>query len=167
MGSLESRAVRPEFAIGSALYGRMLAVGEGVDTALNDVLSIGQANLEENLRRLDEAAAIVAPGKSVREAVAQVAANHPTADGLIPDVRDMLEEIRQALIDFDIVGLPSAERCQVTETPSYMRYAFAAMDSPGGLESVATEAFYYVTPVERGGVASSPSSVVVGVDQPI
>ena len=148
VGRLESRAVRPEFAIGSALYGRMLAVGEGVDVSLNDVLSIGQANLEENLRRLDEAASLVAPGKSVREAVAQVAANHPTADGLIPDVRDMLEEIRQSLIDFDIVGLPSAERCQVTETPSYMRYAFAAMDSPGGLESVATEAFYYVTPVE-------------------
>ena len=145
---LQARDVRPEFAIGSSMYGRMLAVGEGVNTALSDVLSIGQANLEENLRRLDEAASLVAPGKSVREAVALVSANHPTAAGLIPDVREMLEDIRQSLIDLDIIGLPSEERCQVTETPSYMRYAFAAMDSPGGLESVATEAFYYVTPVE-------------------
>ena len=145
---LLSRQVRPEFAIGSELYRRMLEVGEGVNTPLLDVLSIGQANLEQNLRRLDEAAARIAPGKPVREVVAQVAANHPTADGLIPDTRDMLEDIRQALIDHDIIGLPSEERCQVTETPSYMRYAFAAMDSPGGLEEVATEAFYYVTPVE-------------------
>ena len=148
MERLQARDVRPEFAIGSSMYGRMLAVGEGVNTALSDVLSIGQANLEENLRRLDEAASLVAPGKSVREAVALVSANHPTAAGLIPDVREMLEDIRQSLIDLDIIGLPSEERCQVTETPSYMRYAFAAMDSPGGLESVATEAFYYVTPVE-------------------
>ena len=145
---LQDRRTRPDFAIGSDLYRRMLEVGEGVNTPLSDVLSIGQANLEQNLRRLDEAAALVAPGKSVREAVAQVSVNHPTAERLIPETRDMLEDIRQALIDHDIIGVPSEERCQVTETPSYMRYAFAAMDSPGGLEEVATEAFYYVTPVE-------------------
>ena len=145
---LQARAARPEFAIGSQLYQRMLSVGEAVSTPLSGVLSIGQANLEQNLRRLDEAAAMVAPGKSVREAVALVSATHPTAEGLIPETQDMLEDIRQALIDHDIISLPSQERCQVTETPSYMRYAFAAMDSPGGLEEVATEAFYYVTPVE-------------------
>ena len=145
---IQARRIRPEFAIGSQLYQRMLSVGEAVDTPLSDVLSIGQANLEQNLRRLDEAAALVAPGKSVREAVAMVSASHPTAESLIPETRDMLEDIRQALIDHDIISLPSEERCQVTETPSYMRYAFAAMDSPGGLEQVATEAFYYVTPVE-------------------
>ncbi len=145
---LQDRRVRPEFAIGRDLYSRMLQVGEGVDTPLLDVLSIGQANLEQNLRRLDEAAALVAPGKSVREVVAQIAGNHPAADALIPETRAMLEDIRQALIDHDIISVPSEERCQVTETPSYMRYAFAAMDSPGGLEEVATEAFYYVTPVE-------------------
>ena len=150
---LLARRTRPDFAIGSRLYSRMLSVGEAVDTPLSDVLSIGQANLEQNLRRLDEAAARVlsqhgASGGSVREAVAMVSATHPTTDSLIPETRDMLEDIRQALIDHDIIGLPSEERCQVTETPSYMRYAFAAMDSPGGLEEVATEAFYYVTPVE-------------------
>ena len=145
---LQTRRTRPEFAIGRDLYRRMLEVGEGVNTPLLDVLSIGQANLEQNLRRLDEAAALVAPGMSVREAVAQVAANHPAAEALIPETQAMLEDIRQALIDHDIITVPSEERCQVTETPSYMRYAFAAMDSPGGLEEVATEAFYYVTPVE-------------------
>ena len=150
---LQARGTRPDFAIGRDLYSRMLHVGEGVDTPPLDVLSIGQANLEQNLRRLDEAAArflsqVGAPGKSVREAVAQVAANHPTAEALIPETRNMLEDIRQALIDHDIISVPSEERCQVTETPSFMRYAFAAMDSPGGLEEVATEAFYYVTPVE-------------------
>lgn len=152
-GRLQARSARPDFAIGSELYRRMLEVGEGVNVPLADVLSIGQANLEQNLRRLDEAAArfltrIGAPGRSVREAVAQVSANHPTAEALISETQAMLEDIRQALIDHDIIGLPSEERCRVTETPSYMRYAFAAMDAPGGLEEVATEAFYYVTPVE-------------------
>ena len=74
---LQARGTCPEFAIGSELYRRMLEIGEGVNTPLLDVLSIGQANLEQNLRRLDEAAARVAPGKSVREAVAQVGAIIP------------------------------------------------------------------------------------------
>jgi uncharacterized protein (DUF885 family) len=36
-------------------------------------------------------------------------------------------------------------RCRVQETPAHMRWAFAAMNSPGAFERVATEAFYYVT----------------------
>ena len=60
----------------------------------------------------------------------------------------MLEDIRQSLADYDIISLPSEDRCQVIETPAYMRYAFAAMDSAGALETQATESFYYVTPVE-------------------
>ena len=56
--------------------------------------------------------------------------------------------IRQSLIDFDVISVPSLDRCQVIETPTYMRYAFAAMDSAGALETLATESFYYVTPVE-------------------
>ena len=76
------------------------------------------------------------------------ARTHPTALGLIPDTRELLEDIRRALIDHDIVSLPSEDRCQVIETPTYMRYAFAAMDSAGALETEATESFYYVTPVE-------------------
>ncbi len=152
-GRIGSRKARPDFAIGSSLYHRMLSVGEAVGASLSDLLSIGQANLEQNLRQLDEAAGRVlsqrgAGGGSVRDAVNLVSVNHPTAENLIPDTRDLLEDIRQALIDHDIISLPSMERCQVTETPSYMRYAFAAMDSPGSLEQVATEAFYYVTPVE-------------------
>ena len=65
----------------------------------------------------------------------------------------MLEDIRQSLIDFDVISVPSEDRCQVIETPTYMRYAFAAMDSAGALETKATESFYYVTPVEEDWTA--------------
>ena len=60
----------------------------------------------------------------------------------------MLEGLRQVLIDLDIITVPSDDRCLVMETPTYMRYAFAAMDSAGAMETRATESFYYVTPVE-------------------
>ena len=144
-----ARAADSDFAIGGTLYSRMLATGEGLGLPLERVAAIGQANLEENLARLREVAASIAPDKSVQQIVDDISRTHPTAQGLIPDTRELLEDIRHALIDHDIISLPSEDRCQVIETPTYMRYAFAAMDSAGALETEATESFYYVTPVEE------------------
>ena len=136
------------FAIGSALYSGMLSTGEGLDAPLSQISAIGQANLEDNLAQIKELAQRIAPGRSVVEIVEEIGRNHPQADDLIPETRNMLEDIRQSLIDFDVISVPSEDRCQVIETPTYMRYAFAAMDSAGALETKAKESFYYVTPVE-------------------
>jgi len=109
---------------------------------------LGQADLERNLEQLAQVAESISPGRGVAEVVAQVSGSHPSAEELLPETRDMLEDIRQALLDLDLITIPSEDRCQVVETPAYMRYAFAAMDSAGALETRATESFYYVTPVE-------------------
>ena len=150
VASLRDRLQRApeEFAIGPRLYSAMLATGEGVTTPLSDLVNVGQANLQHNLDHLAEVAAAVGRGQSVRELVGEIARRHPAAERLIPETADMLEDIRQALLDLDLISIPSEDRCQVVETPTYMRYAFAAMDSPGSLETRATESFYYVTPVE-------------------
>jgi len=136
------------FAIGAELYSGMLATGEGLDAPLSRIAAIGQADLENNLARIKELAQSIAPGRSVSEIVEEIGRNHPQAQQLIPETRAMLEDIRQSLIDFDVITVPSEDRCQVIETPTYMRYAFAAMDSAGALETRSTESFYYVTPVE-------------------
>jgi len=48
-----------------------------------------------------------------------------------------------------IVTIPSEVRPRIEETPPYARSgSFASMDTPGAYETKATEAFYYVTPVE-------------------
>ena len=149
--SLEARKqhdASPPFAIGPQLYASMMSQGEGISVSLKQLEDVGQSNLEDNLARLAEVAGRIAPGRSARDMVADIGRNHPTADALIPDTKEMLEELRKALIDLDMLTVPSEDRCQVMETPTYMRYAFAAMDSAGALEEKATESFYYVTPVE-------------------
>jgi len=147
---LKARALQGEegFAIGPSLYAGMLATGEGLETPLSEIAAVGEANLADNLARIKDVTQTISPGKPVAAIVDDIGRNHPTAQSLIGDTRDMLEAIRQALIDFDIISVPSEDRCQVIETPTYMRYAFAAMDSAGALETKATESFYYVTPVE-------------------
>ncbi len=139
---------QPEFAIGRELYSSMLRTGEALNVPLDRLISLGEADLNENLRRLKDAAAAIDSGRGVREIVEEIGSHHPAASSLITETRDMLEEIRQSVIDLDLVSVPSEDRCLVVETPTYMRYAFAAMDSAGALEERATESFYYVTPVE-------------------
>ena len=140
---------RGDFAIGAKLYAGMLATGEGITASLAELGALGQANLDANLEQLAAAAEAVKPGWSIRETVADIGRRHPSPEGLIPETQDMLETIRRSLVDLDLISVPSDDRCQVMETPAYMRYAFAAMDSPGSLEERATESFYYVTPVEE------------------
>ena len=140
---------REDFAIGAKLYAGMLATGEGITASLAELGALGQANLDANLEQLAAAAEAVKPGWSIRETVADIGRRHPSPEGLIPETQDMLETIRRSLVDLDLISVPSDDRCQVMETPAYMRYAFAAMDSPGSLEERATESFYYVTPVEE------------------
>jgi uncharacterized protein (DUF885 family) len=53
------------------------------------------------------------------------------------------------VIDRKIITVPSDLRANVEETPRYLRAtSFASMDTPGPFETRATEAYYYVTPVE-------------------
>lgn len=137
------------FAIGSRNFAALLKYGEAVDMPLERLLDVGEADLRRNLARFAEVAASIDPHKSPRDVMAEIAADHPADHALIGETRDMLEDIRQFLIDNEIVSIPSEERCMTVATPSFMRWAFAALDFPGPYESNATETYYYVTPVEE------------------
>ena len=137
-----------DFAIGADSYTKMLATGEMVDLPVAQVLEVGRRNLAENQEKLRALAEQLTPGQGPAAAMALISAEHPTAESLIPDTANMLEKIRGYIIAEDLITVPSEVRCKVAPTPPYMRWGFAFMDSPGAFEQQATEAFYYVTPVE-------------------
>ncbi len=140
--------VKSAFALGRAKYERMLWAEHLAKVPIERLLDVGMADLEANKRAFIETADRVAPGKTPQEAVQVIAADHPAAESLIPDTQKMLEDIRAFLVDHDVVGLPSEERPIVMETPRFYRWSTAATSSPGALERVAKETFYYVTPVD-------------------
>ena len=137
-----------DFAMGAERYATMLSLGEMVDIPLVEIEAAGEAELRRHQASVREAAERIAPGKSLAEAIKVVTKDHPAAENLIDETRAMLEEIRSFTIEHDIASVISEVRAQVRETPAFMRWAFAAMDGPGPFEEVATESFYYVTPVE-------------------
>jgi uncharacterized protein (DUF885 family) len=135
-----------DYAIGAAMFSRLLRAGELVDLPLDMVLAIGERDLERNLEAAREAAGQIEPGQTPRKVAETLKHDHPSAGELIPYTRALLEEIRRFLIDRDIIGVPSEVRALVEPTPEFLRWAFAMMDTPGPFEKVATEAYYYVTP---------------------
>ena len=139
-----------DFALGEEKYQRMLAETEFVDLPPAKVLEIGLQKLKEEQAIFAEAAKKIDPNKPAIEVFKQIQNEHPTAENLIPDVAKNLEQIRKYVIERKLVKIPSDVRAQVKETPKYRRATtFASMDTPGPFEKKATEAYYYVTPVEK------------------
>jgi len=139
----------PNFALGEAKYQRWLTETELVDLPPAKVLEIGLAKLKEEQQTFADAAKIIDPNKSPAEVFKEIQKDHPAADNLIPDIAKNLDHIRGYVTEHKIVGIPPNAKAQVRETPQYDRAtSFASMDTPGPFEKKATEAFYYVTPVD-------------------
>jgi len=137
------------FSLGAARYQRWLTETELVDLPPEKILEIGLAKLKEEQQVLADSAKVIDPNKSPAEVFKQIQKEHPTAEKLIPDIAKTLDQIRAYVTEHKIVGIPPNAKAQVKETPQYDRAtSFASMDTPGPVEKKATEAFYYVTPVE-------------------
>ena len=138
------------FAIGAELFSKKLKYEEMVDTSLDRLLAIGEANLEKDYKAFVDTARLINPKRTPAQVMADISNDHPTEADLIPATRRTLAGIRQFLVDKKIIDLPNARFPKVEETPPYARSgSFASMDTPGAYETKATEAFYYVTPPEK------------------
>jgi len=115
-----------------------------------ELLAKGEANLAKDYAAFVATAKKIDPSKSPAAVMASLEDEHPAAPDLIPFVARRVEAARQFLVDKHIVTIPSEVRPEVLETPPFARFgSFASMDTPGAFETKATEAFYYVTPVEK------------------
>jgi uncharacterized protein (DUF885 family) len=134
------------YAIGAENFSKKLLYEEMVDSPLDRILAIGEANLERDHNAFIETARKIDASKPPKDVIQSLSKDHPTEASLIPDAKKTVDGIVQFIKDKKIVTIPSEVRPIITETPPY---AFASMDTPGPYETKATEAFYYVTPPEK------------------
>ncbi|PYJ81826.1 MAG: DUF885 domain-containing protein [Verrucomicrobia bacterium] len=138
------------YALGREKFQKMLRYGELIDLAPERILEIGMRELRREQQVFADTAKKIDPGKKPIEVFKEIQKDHPNEKGLIPDTKKDLEAIRRFVVDRRIVAIPSEVRARVEETPQYLRAtSFASMDTPGPFEAKATEAYYYVTPVEK------------------
>jgi uncharacterized protein (DUF885 family) len=138
-----------DYPLGREPYITLLKYGEMVTLSPEELLEIGMRELRSKQQVFAEAARIIDPKSKPVDVFKAIQKDHPTEQNLIPDTAKDLEMIRQFVIDHKVITLPSQVRAQVKETPQFLRAtSFASMDTPGPFEKKATEAYYYVTPVE-------------------
>jgi uncharacterized protein (DUF885 family) len=137
-----------KYALGREKYQRMLAA-EFIELTPERLLEVALKELRREQEIFADTARKIDVTKKPIEVAKLIQRDHPTAESLIPDTAKNLEAIRQFCVEKKIVTIPSTVRARVDETPQYLRAtSFASMDTPGPFETKATEAYYYVTPVE-------------------
>ncbi len=139
-------AMYDSFRLGEKLMSRFIKSSELIDDSLDTLLEKGRREIDRLTVELYKASAELDPSANPREVFHTfVETEHFNEQTLLKEVEQMLERIRSFVIANNLLAMPSEIRCRVEETPAHMRWAFAAMNSPGAFERVASEAFYYVT----------------------
>jgi hypothetical protein len=141
-------------AHGDAALGRERLLGwlrasEAIDLppdAPAALLAGAERELRAAVKRFEEAAHAVAPGKSPPEAVRQLEEDHPTAEQLLPTAETTLEALLALARDHRLLTLPEA-RPKVVEMPPFL-WGFLLGSFPGPLEPRPNPLFY-VDPVNR------------------
>ena len=157
----------PDFAIGATNFRWMLEHGEMVDLSIDRLERLGEQDLHRNLIHLRKLAADISPDGDVPSLLQETKKNHPAASMLTAETRGTLDDIRQFVMENDLVSIPSNVPCIVKETPAFMRWAFAAMDLPGTFETTADGAYYYVTPVDASWTEAQKDEWLTSFNYPL
>jgi len=133
-----------DFALGPELFRQMLWDTERVDTPLDELEAIGRADMDRNLKDLNNACAEFAPGKSIQDCIAKMSAHKPK-NGSVEAAREQLVELREFIVREDLVSIPGTELALVNEAPPYARSNFAYINIPGPWEKN-QPSVYYISP---------------------
>jgi uncharacterized protein (DUF885 family) len=133
------------YAIGTKAFADMLWRTERVDTPLPELERIGKADLARNEAALKEACGKFLPGGSIADCVAKMEADKPQG-GAVEGARAQLDQLRQFIIDKDLVTIPGTEKALVAEAPPYQRWNFAYIDIAGPYDKGMPSTYYIAPP---------------------
>ncbi|MBN8736078.1 MAG: DUF885 domain-containing protein [Xanthomonadales bacterium] len=135
-----------DFRIGARVFREKLEYDEMVDLPLDKLIALDEANMKANQAEFAKVAKELDPGKTPREVLAELAADHPQPDELLDTFRSTFDSLIGFIQDRHIITIPSTVRPTLEETPPFMRATtFASMDTPGPYETKATTAYFNVT----------------------
>ncbi len=135
-----------DFRIGADTFSKKLLYDEMVDTPLDQLLSVGLADLHKNQADFVRIAREVDPGKTPLQILDELGNDHPQPDHLLDSFRQTFDGLVAFIRAKQIITIPSDIRPILEETPPFERATtFASMDTPGAYEKKATQAYFNVT----------------------
>ncbi|SDF65853.1 DUF885 domain-containing protein [Terriglobus roseus] len=140
-----------DFRLGADTYRKKLLYDEMVDTPLDRLLAVNEANMRQNQADFARIAKELDPNKTPAQVLAELATIHPAPDKLLDAFRDSFAAEIAFIKDHHIITMPNDDRPVLQETPPFMRATTSAsMDPPGPFETRSTKAYFNVTLPEKG-----------------
>ncbi len=135
-----------DWRLGKDNYAKKFALVLHTGKAPEQLLAEAEADLKSTR---EEMAKLSAP-KTVKQALDDIAKQHPTADGFLDAARKTLEQATDFVREKGLVTLPEHSNLQVIETPEFMRgiYGVGGFDPAPALEPE-LGAFYWITPIPK------------------
>ncbi|MEQ1706795.1 MAG: DUF885 domain-containing protein [Terricaulis sp.] len=149
-----------DFALGAERFAQMLRDTEMVDTPLEELESIGRADLLRNQQALTQACARYAAGASLAVCMTRANAQKPQG-GAVAGARAQLAGLRAFIAAQNLVTIPGTEEAQVEESPPFARQNFAYIDIPGPYETN-LPSVYYISPPDPSWPAQVQADFVPG-----
>src|SRR5581483_7012463 len=146
---IKARKPSGTYAIGADAYRQKLLYEDALDMPLDQYLAVGQRALDQTRAQFIATAKRVNPKLTPLQAYQYITKFHPAPNDLLPTARRDLVKLRAFVETKHLITLPPNANIKVVETPPFARTTTSASeDSPGPLETVATQAYYNVTPVD-------------------
>jgi hypothetical protein len=136
----------PDPALGARVLERLLATGEALPVELGQLEERADAERDRLRVMLAEACGRHAPGRPVAEVVDELLRDHPDADGVLAEARQVTAESIRFTAEHRIVPDLDGE-CVVGPAPPSRRWALAMMSWAAPFEPDAPSR-YYITPPE-------------------
>lgn len=137
------------FAIGADAYRQRLLYEDALDMPLDQYLAVGEKALAQTRSQFVATARKIDPKATPLQVYLSITRVHPAPGALLATAQRDLIRLRAFVEAKQLVTLPPNANIKVIDTPPFQRATTsAAEDSPGPLETVATQAYYYVTPVD-------------------
>jgi uncharacterized protein (DUF885 family) len=129
-----------DFALGPDVFRRKVALEEGIDVPVEELLRRGY----DLMRSTQEQLKTLAGERPVKTLLKETSREHPAGDRLIPETQAMLDRLKAWASE--MTSVPADAACRVQETPAFRRsLSFASMEVPGPFEKVARDAYYSIT----------------------
>ncbi len=136
-----------DFALGRDRLMETLRRGEGVDVTPELLVSLGEREVKDARRRLDDATRAAA-GKTGVDINKLLEEDHGKPEELLTSAQQMLESAVEFARTQHLWAAPQPERPKVIEMPPAL-WGYMNLSMPGPLEPHAHDGFLYVDPVEK------------------
>ncbi|HEX5656714.1 MAG TPA: DUF885 domain-containing protein, partial [Polyangiales bacterium] len=142
---LQKAPTNDAFAMGPELFREMLWAEERVDTPLEQLRAIAEADLARNRAALERACGELFPGGTLEACAESIKGDKPV-EGPVAAAREQVRMLRQFVLAQDLVSIPSQQEARVEEAPPHKRWNQAYIEIPGPYEASLPSTYYIAPP---------------------